>query len=224
METPVYDFITKYIKADKARLHMPGHKGVASLGPEAFDITEVSGADSLYEADGIISVSEKNATELFGSGRTVYSTEGSTQCVKAMLFLASLQSGAKRPLFVAARNVHKSFVFGAAFLDARIRWIYPEKQEGICSCTVTPERLEKTLASLKETPAGVYVTSPDYLGNMCDIRGLADVCARFGTLLLVDNAHGSYLHFLKKPLHPMDLGADICRDSAHKTLPVLTGG
>ncbi len=203
---------------------MPGHKGVAVLGPEPLDITEVSGADALYEANGVIAKSEANATQLFGSARTCYSTEGSTQCVKAMLFLAALQSGAKRPLFVAARNVHKSFVFGAAFLDARVKWIYPEKPEGICSCVVTPEKLKKTLAGLKERPAGVYVTSPDYLGNMCDIEGLSKVCRRFGTLLLVDNAHGAYLHFLKKPMHPLDMGADICCDSAHKTLPVLTGG
>ena len=42
--------------------------------------------------------------------------------------------------------------------------------------------------------------------------------------MLVDNAHGAYLRFLPEPMHPMQLGADICCDSAHKTLPVLTGG
>jgi len=43
-------------------------------------------------------------------------------------------------------------------------------------------------------------------------------------LLAVDNAHGAYLKFLPVSRHPMDLGADICCDSAHKTLPTLTGG
>jgi len=42
-------------------------------------------------------------------------------------------------------------------------------------------------------------------------------------LLLVDNAHGAYLKFLPTSRHPMDLGADMCCDSAHKTLPALTG-
>jgi arginine/lysine/ornithine decarboxylase len=41
-------------------------------------------------------------------------------------------------------------------------------------------------------------------------------------LLLVDNAHGAYLNFLN--MHPLNLGADLVCDSAHKTLPVLTGG
>jgi arginine/lysine/ornithine decarboxylase len=43
-------------------------------------------------------------------------------------------------------------------------------------------------------------------------------------LLLIDNAHGAYLEFLQNSMHPIKLGADICCDSAHKTLPVLTGG
>jgi arginine/lysine/ornithine decarboxylase len=73
-------------------------------------------------------------------------------------------------------------------------------------------------------PSAVYLTSPDYLGNMADIERLAAVCHDFGVLLVVDNAHGAYLKFLSPSLHPMDLGADLCCDSAHKTLPVLTGG
>ena len=43
-------------------------------------------------------------------------------------------------------------------------------------------------------------------------------------MLLVDGAHGSYLKFLNDSLFPTDLGADMCCSSAHKTLPVLTGG
>ena len=77
---------------------------------------------------------------------------------------------------------------------------------------------------VSENPAAVYITSPDYLGNIADIKSLSTVCKKHGVLLLVDNAHGAYLHFLPKPMHPMQLGADICCDSAHKTLPVLTGG
>ena len=73
-------------------------------------------------------------------------------------------------------------------------------------------------------PAAVYLTSPDYLGGMADISALAEVCRKHGTLLAVDNAHGAYLRFLEPSCHPLDFGADLCCDSAHKTLPVLTGG
>ena len=46
----------------------------------------------------------------------------------------------------------------------------------------------------------------------------------FRSPLLVDNAHGAYLRFLSQNCHPIAQGAAMCCDSAHKTLPVVTGG
>ena len=119
--TPVADFVKIYAKSNITRFHMPGHKGQPFLGCEPWDITEISGADSLYEADGIIAESEENARTLFGSAKTLFSTEGSSQCIRAMLYLAMLQKKeGKRPTVVAARNVHKAF---------KISRSYREKQE-----------------------------------------------------------------------------------------------
>lgn len=222
MNTPVADFVQRYAKAGTARLHMPGHKGRCFLGCEPWDITEIHGADALYEAEGILAESEANAAALFGSQRTCYSTEGSSQCIRAMLYLAVAASGSHT--VVAARNVHRAFVSAAALLDLEIRWLWPEESRSLCGCPISPAQLEETLHSLPEPPAAVYLTSPDYLGGMAQIPALAQVCHQHGTLLLVDNAHGAYLRFLQPSLHPLDLGADLCCDSAHKTLPVLTGG
>lgn len=204
---------------------MPGHKGIPFLGSEAYDITEIDGADSLYEASGIIAESEKNAGSLFGCN-TFYSAEGSSQCIKAMVHLAVLwaKSKDKAPVIAAGRNAHKAFMNAAALTDCSVMWLYPEDKNSYLSCRITPESLEKAINSSDEKPAAVYVTSPDYLGNTTDIKGISEVCKRHGILLLVDNAHGAYLKFLPEGLHPMDCGADICCDSAHKTLPVLTGG
>ena len=225
MNTPIADFVRHYAGSGTARLHMPGHKGRAFLGCELYDITEIAGADALYEADGIIAESEANAAALFGTARTLYSTEGSSQCIRAMLCLCmTCRRAGAAPMVLAARNVHKAFVFAAALLGFDIRWIWPEKTTSLCACEVSPEALDRTLSAMDAPPAAVYVTSPDYLGGMADIRALAAVCHRHGTVLAVDNAHGAYLRFLSPSLHPMDLGADICCDSAHKTLPVLTGG
>ena len=226
MDTPIADFVRGYDAAGAARLHMPGHKGKRFLGCEHLDITEVSGADALYEAAGIIARSEANAGALFGSGRTLYSTEGSSQCIRAMLYLAlTCRPDGTAPVVVAARNVHKAFVYAAALLDFEVVWLWPEGgSQSICGCPVSPKSLEKTLADLPAPPAAVYLTSPDYLGGMADTADLAEVCHCHGTVLAVDNAHGAYLHFLRPAAHPLDLGADLCCDSAHKTLPVLTGG
>lgn len=226
MNTPIIDFIRSYDTSGTARLHMPGHKGQPFIGCEHLDITEISGADSLYEATGIIAESEKNAAALFGAGRTLYSTEGSSQCIRAMLYLAMMNRQAGTPpVIVAARNVHTAFVYAAALLDFEIVWLWPEEENrSICGCPISLQNIIKTLDNLSAPPAAVYLTSPDYLGNMAELAKVAEVCHRHRTLLVVDNAHGAYLHFLTEPSHPLDLGADLCCDSAHKTLPVLTGG
>ncbi|MBQ0064448.1 MAG: aminotransferase class V-fold PLP-dependent enzyme [Firmicutes bacterium] len=217
METPIFDFVQNY---KEMRLHMPGHKGKGPLGIEALDITEVKGADSLYEAEGIIAQSEKNVTRLFGTRNTLYSSEGSSQCIRAMVYMATYLQKNKRIL--AARNVHKAFVYAASLCDAEVDWLYDTNSDSLCACQISKEQVEQALQ--KEKYGAVYLTSPDYLGNVADIQGIAQVCHKYSTLLLVDNAHGAYLHFLEDSLHPMDLGADLCCDSAHKTLPVLTGG
>ncbi len=226
MNTPVCDFVRAYAASRPARLHMPGHKGRPVLGCEALDITETAGADALYEAAGIIAESEKNAAALFRSARTFYSTEGSSQCVRAMLALAVWRAppGA-RPVVVAARNVHKSFLHAAALLDFDVAWLWPAgPARSICACETDPAALEAALDSLPHPPAAVYITSPDYLGGQANLPALARAAHRRGAPLLVDNAHGAYLRFLPQSRHPLDLGADLCCDSAHKTLPVLTGG
>ena len=225
MKTPIADFVKEYAEKNMTRFHMPGHKGKERLGCEAYDITEVKGADALYEAEGIIAESEENATALFGTRRTLFSTEGSSQCIRAMMFLAvNAYQGKKRPVVLAARNAHKAFLYAAALVDFDVKWLWPEEMHSLCSCRVSAEMVEQVLDNMEEIPAAVYITSPDYLGGQADIAGIAEVCHRYGTILAVDNAHGAYLHFLETPLHPIDLGADICCDSAHKTLPVLTGG
>lgn len=106
MKTPICDFVSAYAAADPLRLHMPGHKGVPVLGAEPLDITEVPGADVLYDAQGVIAESEGIAAGLFGSGRTLYACEGSSLAVRAMLYLALLADGGggARPLVLAGRE------------------------------------------------------------------------------------------------------------------------
>lgn len=224
MTTPIYDFVKNYASGSPARLHMPGHKGTPFLGCEPLDITEIDGADNLYDPGGIILESQSNAAKLFGSAATLYSTGGSSQSVRAMLYLAALRRGQSRPLILAGRNAHKSFLTAAALLDFDIIWLYPENRDySLCQCDISPAQLER---ALREHPnaAAVYLTSPDYLGNLTNIPELSQVCHRHNSPILVDNAHGSYLRFLTPSCHPIDQGADLCCDSAHKSLPVLTGG
>ena len=221
MTTPICDFVKEYSKNNFARMHMPGHKGKSFLGFEAFDITEINGADSLFDAKGIIAESEKNASEIFKCN-TFYSTEGSSLCLRAMIYLLKLWD--KNIKILAGRNAHKTFITAAALTDTDIEWLYPKEDQGYLSGKITAETIENVIKQNNGRKLAVYLTSPDYLGNIADIKAISLVCKKFGVLLCVDNAHGAYLKFMPESLHPIDLGADLCCDSAHKTLPVVTGG
>ena len=200
---------------------MPGHKGSGILGFEGMDLTEIYGADELFEAEGIIKESEQNASSLFGCP-TYYSTQGSTLCIQTMctILCQDAKSKGKKPKILAGRNAHRSFIHAAALLDFEIEWLYGNSD--YLSCKIHAEDLEKAI--IESLPTAVYLTNPDYLGNLLDIQSLASVCKKHNVLLAIDNAHGAYLRFLEPSLHPIDLGADLCCGSAHKTLPVLTGG
>ena len=221
MKTPIVSFLKSYQEKSPVRMHMPGHKGAGILGFEGMDLTEIYGADELFAADGIIKESEQNASSLFGCP-TYYSTQGSTLCIQTMctILCQDAKSKGKKPKILAGRNAHRSFIHAAALLDFDIEWLYGNSD--YLSCKIHAEDLEKAI--IESHPTAVYLTNPDYLGNLLDIKSLASVCKKHNVLLAIDNAHGAYLRFLEPSLHPIDLGADLCCDSAHKTLPVLTGG
>lgn len=221
MKTPIVSFLKSYQEKSPVRMHMPGHKGAGILGFEGMDLTEIYGADELFAAEGIIKESEQNASNLFGCP-TYYSTQGSTLCIQTMctILCQDAKSKGKKPKILAGRNAHRSFIHAAALLDFEIEWLYGNSD--YLSCKIHAEDLEKAI--IESHPTAVYLTNPDYLGNLLDIKSLASVCKKHNVLLAIDNAHGAYLRFLEPSLHPIDLGADLCCDSAHKTLPVLTGG
>ena len=227
METPICDFVRNYADRGMVRMHMPGHKGKPADGPERMDITEIGGADELYRARGIIRRSEENASALFGTERTVYATEGSSLCIRAMLYLALLSAGERgiEPVLLAGRNAHRTLMTAAALLGVEVDWLLPSPVRGSCatplSCRIDCRELERRLS--RKTCMAVYLTSPDYLGHRADLEAAAEICHRHGVPLLVDNAHGAYLKFLTPDVHPISLGADLCCDSAHKTLSCLTG-
>ncbi len=226
MDTPIYQFVEQWNQKHYTRFHMPGHKGnrevynnsISAVFP--YDITEIEGADVLFASDGIIRKSERRAAELFGSKDTVYSAGGSTLCIQTMVGLAA-KRGKK---IIAGRNAHMAFIHACILFQMDPIWILPQTVDayGVCGL-ITSEQVENTLREHSDSCA-VYLTSPDYLGNTIDLKRISEICKAYGVPLFCDNAHGAYLKFTGEGSHPLDQGVDICCDSAHKTLPVLTGG
>lgn len=217
MNTPFFDRIKALGERD-VWLHVPGHKGnPAAIAPFAgvlpFDLTEIDGADDLQHPSGPLAESEANMTRAFGFGASLYTAFGCGCAIKAMLTLY-VKPGQR---VLMARNCHVSAVHALAFLGAEPVWIEPDEENRL-------PLPEAELAFLKnDNIAAIYVTSPDYFGFLSDIESLARVAHAHNVPLLVDNAHGAHLQFCAPPRHPLSLGADASADSAHKTLPCLTG-
>ncbi len=210
--TPLTQAVGDYLEKGLARFHMPGHKGRAEglfAQISEYDVTEVKGTDSLYECGEAIRETERQYASIYGSGDCLLSAGGSTLCIQAML-AAVLRPGEE---FLIGRNCHSSAVHAAALCGFEPVWLMEQ----------TPEALEHAFLRHPGIRAA-YLTSPDYFGRLADLAACSKICHAHGALLLVDNAHGAHLPFFEDNLHPMHLGADLCADSLHKTLPVLTGG
>ena len=220
MNTPIYSQLVKHKNLDFSPFHTPGHKNnFFKENLFEFDFTELPDTDALYEADGIILETEKNLAKLFSAKRSFISSGGCSLAIQAMLKLAC-QHG-KKILF--ARNIHRSAVNACALLGITPKWILPKSKNPLFTGVISPEDVEKEFLKDSEISA-LYVTSPNYCGEITDIKSLSKLCRKHNKLLLVDNAHGSHLAFLKENQHPIHLGADMSACSLHKTLPVLTGG
>ena len=209
MPTPLYTALVNHRDFNRASFHTPGHKNnPLSLPQDLFslDFTELPDTDSLFEADGPILEAERLAAKLFHAERTCISAGGCTLCIQAMLRLAAPDGGK----VVCSRVLHRSAVNAMALLDIQPVWALPAE---IVSAV---ERNQDAKA--------VYVTSPNYYGELLDIPAIARACRQADIPLLVDNAHGAHLMFTDPVLHPLALGASMTACSAHKTLNVLTGG
>lgn len=221
--TPLYDALVNHKSLSRASMHTPGHKCKNDYFPPdflSFDFTELPDTDSLYEASGAIALAEENAREFFGTSRTLFSSGGCTLCIQTMISLCC-KRGSK---IISGRNIHRSAVNTMALLDINPVWILPEN----VGASALPGRIEskdieKAILNNRDASA-VYLTSPNYYGEISDIKSISSVCKKYNIPLIVDNAHGTHLMLTKENLHPITLGASITSCSAHKTLPVLTGG
>lgn len=217
------DSLYSYKKSGMSSFHTPGHKNNKEFFNENFfdfDFTELPDTDSLYESKSVIFESEKLMSELFGTKKVAFSAGGCTLCIQAMLRLVCPIGGK----VIFSRTIHKSAVNTISLLGINPVWILPKKDSGkYLPGRTTPEDVRKMLIKNPDSKA-VYITSPDYFGVVSDIKSIASECQKFDVPLIVDNAHGSHLMFLNPELDPIKSGASMASYSAHKTLPVLTGG
>lgn len=226
----ITEFLLQHADSHAVSFHMPGHKGSAlykRLGYDEFlnkimdcDITEISGADNLFQAEGIIEAVQDKYRELYDVSHSYLLINGTSGGIIASI-LATVPVGGR---LVLARNCHKS-VFNALTLGGiRPIYAYPKliPEYGI-SGEISSEEIEKCLFENPEA-AAVILPSPNYYGVCSDIAAIAEVVHKYGKVLIVDQAHGAHLKFFQRnmPIAAEEAGADIIINSIHKTLASFT--
>ncbi len=225
----ITEFLMEHTGRSPVSFHMPGHKGSRlhrECGHGEFldhmvdcDITEIPGADNLFQAEDIIRETAEKYRNLYGVKKSYLLINGTSGGLIAGI-LASVQQGGK---LVMARNCHKS-VFNALTLGSIDPvYAYPSVVEeyGI-SGPVEAAEIERCLSENPDASA-VILPSPNYYGICSDIEAIAGVVHGHGKILIVDQAHGAHLKFMKEqPPAAEECGADIVVNSVHKTLASFT--
>lgn len=206
---------------------MPGHKLGKGIPKEflsdlaSLDVTEIPGTDNLHFPEGVLKEAQELAAHAFCADRTFFLVNGSTCGIHGMI-MSICDPGGK---LIIGRDCHKSVIHGMMLAGVEPVYVRPgiDKTFGIPTA-VSVEKLEE---AIKENPdaKGVLLTSPNYYGVCIDSKKIAEIVHSRGMILAIDEAHGAHLVFSEKlPECAMEAGADICVQSAHKTLPAFTQG
>lgn len=232
-KTPITGFLIENADVGYVSFHMPGHKGAElyrEFGYGEFlekmmdcDITEVIGADNLFKAEGIIKEVRESYAKLYGVRDSYLLVNGTSGGLIAAILSAVPRGGR----IIMARNSHKS-IFNALRLGGiRPVYAYPEMIEeyGITG-EVKADEIERLIKEYPDASA-VILPSPNYYGICSDIEAIAKVVHDADKVLIVDQAHGAHLKFLRKvwpelPKPAEECGADIVVASTHKTLASFT--
>ncbi len=227
------EFVLKHAGDDPVSFHMPGHKGSGIFRRYGYgdyldrilecDITEIPGADNLFQAEGIIKDVQDRYAKLYGAKRSFLLVNGTSGGIIASI-LATVRPGGK---LIMARNCHKSVFNALSLAGAKPVYAAPEYigEYGI-SGAVSAEEIERCLDAHPDADA-VILPSPNYYGICSDIRAIADTVHRRGKPLIVDQAHGAHLKAFSEygydmPPSAEEAGADISINSIHKTLASIT--
>lgn len=205
-------------------LHMPGHHGRVPMRYQSsfalhrcfsLDTTELSVTDDLYAPMGGVKQAQRLLSQAAGAAGSILLHGGSSAGIHAMLLYA-LHRG---DTVILPRNAHKSALSACMLYGLRAAFAKLSYTQDGYAYTDTGALIQSMDANPKAK--AVLLTSPDYYGMMADVNRLGEAAHARGMLLLVDEAHGAHLNWQKR--NAIRLGADMAVQSAHKTLPALTG-
>jgi len=229
------DFLLKHADKDPVSFHMPGHKGADIFRKYGYgefldrfvdcDVTEIRGADNLFQPEGIIKDVMERYAALYDVRNSYLLINGSSAGLIASV-MASVRPGGK---LIMARNCHKAVFNALSLAGVEPVYAHPEflEEYGI-SGAVTVEEIQRCMDEHPDADA-VILPSPNYYGICSDIEAIAKAVHARDKVLIVDQAHGAHLKFFhtfgfggRMPKSAEESGADLVIGSIHKTLASLT--
>lgn len=227
----IKDGLSEYLSDAHAVWHMPGHKRKACYRDFqdaflAWDVTEVPGTDDLYLPEGFIGDSLAMLKEIYQTCGTYYVVNGAT----GGIFTAIAACTKPGDAILIAKNCHKSVYNAAAMLQRQAIYVKPTWKKGVADTAAFTSFIDgyvdaddvETLCAAHPEISAVVVTSPTYEGVISDIARIARVAHAYHVRVIVDEAHGAHLPFLKPEYSAIRMGADVVVQSLHKTLPAMT--
>lgn len=225
---PLFEALKEHIQAGITPFHVPAHKHGMGLmemrqfcGDNMFqmDINAMSDVDDLSNPVSVIDDAQHLAAEAFGAEYAYFLINGTTSGVHAMM-LTALRPGDR---IILPRNCHKSAFSGLILSGAVPVYAPVEMNEELgIAMGVTVDSLRDSFRRAPQA-AATFTLNPNYYGFTGDLENVLRLTREYDAVLMVDEAHGGHMYFHENmPPSAMEVGADLCVISTHKTCGSLT--
>lgn len=225
---PLFEAMKEYHKKNVIPFDVPGHKhgigikemsdyfGLAML---ELDVNAMKSLDNICNPIGVIKEAEELAAKAYGAEYGFFLVNGTTSGVQTMI-MSACSPGDK---IILPRNAHKSATTALILSGAIPVYIQPEINDELgIAMGVSIDEVRKTIKDHPDAKA-IFLINPTYYGATSDLKSIINMAHENDMAVLIDEAHGAHMKFHNElPLEAMDVGADMCAVSTHKTGGSLT--
>jgi arginine decarboxylase len=223
-EAPVLDGIAEFHRRGGLSFAPPGHKHGRVVDPQArevlgaaafgADMVPSGGFDDRQQRGAVLKRAERLMAEAVGADQAFFSTCGSSLSVKSALISVAGPGEA----MLVNRDAHKSVISALIIAGIRPVWVRPryDRERHLAF----PPEVAEVERALRRAPEarGLLLASPTDYGTCADIESIVEVCHRHDRTVVVDEAWGAVFPFHDAlPQWAMNVGADLCVTSVHKT-------
>lgn len=229
-KAPLLETLLSYQDLPLYPFHTPGHKQGKGLDEELkkllahYERADVSlmgdELDDPFDPNSCIAEAQDLLAELYGAKKSYFSAIGTTGALQ-ILMLASFQEG---DFVFLPRNAHRSLWSSLVLTGAKPIFLSPRTD---CQWGISHDVPQATwIEAMEKYPEakGMALVSPTYYGVTSDYSAVVEKAHQNNMIVLVDEAHGPHLRFLKTVIPDgIENGADGVAQSTHKLLGAFTG-